>query len=243
MLSSKKAETRPFAEYNPLCVHPITFSRYKPFTNQRAREGCDCFQDCRRFPRRSWENSGNIGAGNFLGFSFSLFECRSACFSQRFAYVIGVVREGVVAGIMPQHIRAPEFLSCCFDCCLALHFFLPQSVVHCVLWNHCSWLQVRRQCNHSICTLHLSTATHSAAHNDPPPPTHCKLHFEKLRKFCGNFRGKLSKIVSTEPAKVAEIRRNVRKFFRRKLVQQMLCRMRAAARTHFPPDTASENGS
>ena len=40
-----------------------------------------------------------------------------------------VVREGVVAEIMPQHIRVPKLLSCYFDCCLALHVFLPQSVV------------------------------------------------------------------------------------------------------------------
>ena len=37
------------------------------------------------------------------------------------------------------------------------------------LWNDCSWLQVGRQCNHSICTLRLSTTTHSVAPNDPPP--------------------------------------------------------------------------
>ena len=60
------------------------------------------------------------------------------------------------------------------------------------VWNDCSWLQVGRQCNHSIGTLQLSTTTHSAAHNDPPP-THCKLHFEKLWKFCGNFCGIFSK--------------------------------------------------
>ena len=117
------------------------------------------------------------------------------------------------------------------------------------LWNHCSWLQVGRQCNHSICTLQLRTTTHSASHDHPPPRTanctsrscgnfaeifaeNCPKSFllrqRRLRTFCGNF---------------AEIRRNVRKFFRRKLVQQMLCRMRAAVRTHFPPDTASENGS
>ena len=36
------------------------------------------------------------------------------------------------------------------------------------LWNDCPWLQAGRQCNHSISTLQLSTATHSTAHNDPP---------------------------------------------------------------------------
>ena len=35
------------------------------------------------------------------------------------------------------------------------------------LWNDCSWLQIGRQCNHSICTLQLSTTTHAAAQNDP----------------------------------------------------------------------------
>ena len=74
------------------------------------------------------------------------------------------------------------------------------------LWNHCSWHQIGRQCNHSICTLQLSTDTHSAA--PTTPPTHCKLHFEKLRKLCGSFCGNFSKIVSIAPAKVAEILRN-----------------------------------
>ena len=48
--------------------------------------------------------------------------------TQQFTY--GVVREGVVAEIMSHHISVPKLLSCYFDCCLALHFFLPQSVVH-----------------------------------------------------------------------------------------------------------------
>ena len=53
------------------------------------------------------------------------------------------------------------------------------------LWNHCSWLQVGRQCNHSICTLQLSTTTHSASHNHPPHALQTALRevAEILRKF------------------------------------------------------------
>ena len=47
------------------------------------------------------------------------------------------------------------------------------------LWNDCHWLQVRRQCNHSICTLQRATTTLSCTMTTP---THCKPHFEKFRE-------------------------------------------------------------
>ena len=78
------------------------------------------------------------------------------------------------------------------------------------LWNDCSWLQVGRQCNHSICTLQLSTTTHSAAHNDPPPhalQTALREVAEILRKFCGNFSKKSFLMRSKGCGKFAEILR------------------------------------
>ena len=141
---------------------------------------------------------------------------------------------------MPQHISAPKLLSCCVDCCLALHFFYASIES---LWSDCSSLQVGRQYEHSICTLQLSTTTHSAAHNDPPPPARtANCTSRSCRKFAESFAEKIPEIILLRQRRLrkccgnfVEIRRNVRKLFRRKLVQQMLCRMRAAVRTHFPP--------
>ena len=57
------------------------------------------------------------------------------------------------------------------------------------LWNDCSWFQVGRQYSHSICTLQLSTATHSAAHYDPPHALQTALRedAEILRNYLWKF--------------------------------------------------------
>ena len=150
---------------------------------------------------------------------------------------------------MSHHISVPKLLSCYFDCCLALHFFFHNQSSIESLWNHCSWLQVGRQCNHSICTLQLSTTTHSASHNHPPHALQTALRevAEILRKILRKIVQNRFYCASEGCGHFAEILRKFAEmcgiFFRRKLVQQMLCRMRAAVRTHFPPDTASENGS
>ena len=91
---------------------------------------------------------------------------------QRFAY--GVVREGVVAEIMPQHISVPKFLNCYFDCCLALRFFLSQWAVD---WIAVEWLPLVSS-RKAMQPFNLHTQLRIMT-----TPTHCKLHFEKLQNL------------------------------------------------------------